>query len=191
MAEARVLLVDDEEDFTTALSERMESRGFEVDVRSSGPEAIEQVGRKVYDAVILDLAMPGMDGVETLRHLLESNPDLQVILLTGHGSVSRGVEAMREGAMEFLEKPADIEVLLDQVRKARTKRVVLSEKRSSGRTTSSVPPRWDPRARRSARWPVWNSPKHRTGSSSKHRTACASRCPSCPPSCPRSISRPG
>lgn len=129
MAEARVLLVDDEEDFTAALSERMESRGLEVDVTSDGPHAIEQVREKAYDAVVLDLAMPGMDGIETLKRMLADNPDLQVILLTGHGSVHKGVEAMQVGAMEFMEKPADLGALLEQIRQAHANRVVLSERR--------------------------------------------------------------
>ena len=135
MAKAKVLLVDDEKDFTASLSERMESRGLEVSVSSSGPEAIEQVSRESYDAVILDLAMPGMDGIETLRRMLETNPDLQVILLTGHGTVSKGVEAMQVGAMEFLEKPADLDALMEQIRKARANRVVLSERRLQDKIT--------------------------------------------------------
>jgi DNA-binding NtrC family response regulator len=129
MAEARVLLVDDEEEFTDLLSERMRSRGLDVDVSSNGPDAIEQVKKRTYDAVVLDLAMPGMDGFEALRKLLAGNPDLQVILLTGQGSVRKGVEALQSGAVEFLEKPADLDLLLEQIRKAQANRVILSEKR--------------------------------------------------------------
>jgi DNA-binding NtrC family response regulator len=129
MAKARVLLVDDEEDFTATLSERMEDRGLEVDVSASGPEAIERVHERGYDAVVLDLAMPGMDGIETMKRLLAEKPDLQVILLTGRGTVRKGVEAMSAGAMEFLEKPADLDLLLKKIDKARDNRVLLTEKR--------------------------------------------------------------
>jgi len=129
MAKARVLLVDDEEDFTATLAERLVTRGLDVDVSSNGPEAIERVRDKTYDALVLDLAMPGMDGIETMKRLLAINPDLQVILLTGRGTVRKGVEAMSSGAMEFLEKPADINLLLTQIEKARANRVVLTEKR--------------------------------------------------------------
>jgi len=129
MAKAKVLLVDDEEDFTATLSERMQDRGLDVDVSSSGPEAIERVQEKGYDAVILDLAMPGMDGIETMKRLLAENPDLQVILLTGRGTVRSGVEAMASGAMEFLEKPADIDLLLEKIGRAQANRVLLMEKR--------------------------------------------------------------
>jgi DNA-binding NtrC family response regulator len=129
MAKATVLLVDDEEDFTATLSERMEQRGLEVDVSSSGPDAIQQVHAKTYDAVILDLAMPGMNGIETMKRLLGDNPDLQVILLTGRATVRDGVEAMSEGAMEFLEKPADLDLLLNKIGTAQENRVLLMEKR--------------------------------------------------------------
>jgi len=129
MAKAKVLLVDDEEDFTATLSERMEDRGLDVDVSSSGPDAIERVQKKGYDAVVLDLAMPGMDGIETMKRLLAENPDLQVILLTGRGTVRSGVEAMSAGAMEFLEKPADLDLLLKKIDKAQANRVLLMEKR--------------------------------------------------------------
>ena len=129
MAKATVLLVDDEEDFTATLAERLETRGLQVDVSANGPEAIDRVHDKTYDALILDLSMPGMDGLETMKRLLKENPDLQVILLTGRATVQKGVEAMSSGAMQFLEKPADINLLLEQIDKARANRVLLTEKR--------------------------------------------------------------
>lgn len=129
MAKATVLLVDDEEDFTATLAERMQERGLDVDVSSSGSEAIARVRAKSYDAVVLDLAMPGMDGIETMKRLLGDNPDLQVILLTGRATVRKGVEAMTAGAMEFLEKPADLDLLLKKIGTAQEKRLLLTEKR--------------------------------------------------------------
>lgn len=129
MAKATVLLVDDEKDFTATLAERLETRGLQVDISSNGPDAIEKVRDKTYDALVLDLAMPGMDGLETMKRLLADNPDLQVILLTGRATVQKGVEAMSSGAMQFLEKPADINLLLEQIEKARANRVLLAEKR--------------------------------------------------------------
>jgi DNA-binding NtrC family response regulator len=129
MTKANVLLVDDEEDFTATLAERMADRGLKVDVSSNGPDAIQRVGDKIYDAVVLDLAMPGMDGIETLKRLLAEKPDLQVILLTGRGTVRSGVEAMASGAMEFLEKPADLDTLLKHIDRAQANRVLLTEER--------------------------------------------------------------
>jgi DNA-binding NtrC family response regulator len=129
MTQEKVLIVDDEVEFTEVLAERMESRGMAVDTAAGGREALEKAKKKSYDAIILDLSMPEMDGMETLRHLLGENPDLQVIVLTGYASVEKGVEAMKLGAMEFLKKPAGVDDLVDQIQRAKAKKMVLVEKR--------------------------------------------------------------
>lgn len=121
MADEKVLLVDDEMDFVEALSARLETRGLMVQIASSGQEAIDKVKEGSFDAVVLDLAMPGMDGIETLKALRDLDPDLQIILLTGHATLQKGVEAMKLGAMDFLEKPVDINTLLDKVHEAGSK----------------------------------------------------------------------
>ncbi len=115
----RVLLVDDEKDFIEALSARLSARGLEVDVAESGDGALRKVSEKNFDVIILDLSMPGMDGVETLRVIKNDHPDLQVILLTGHATVEKSVEAMKLGAMDFLEKPVDIKVLFEKIKEAK------------------------------------------------------------------------
>ncbi|HDL04389.1 MAG: response regulator [Candidatus Zixiibacteriota bacterium] len=122
MANIKVLIVDDEEDFRDILSQRMMARGFNVDTAESGPRAIEMIALQEYDAVILDLAMPEMDGLETLSRLLEKQPALQVIMLTGRGTIQQGVEAVKKGAADFLEKPAEIETLVSKVEAAHTKK---------------------------------------------------------------------
>ncbi len=129
MAKERVLLVDDERDFTELLAERMRNRDMEVDTAESGEEAIERVAKKYYDAIILDLSMPGMDGIETLSKIISDSPDQQVIFLTGYASVPKTVEAMKMGAVEFLEKPADINKLIELVHQAQLRRAELFEKR--------------------------------------------------------------
>ncbi len=126
---ARVLLIDDEVDFTEVLAERMKTRGLDVDTAESGIEGIDRTKKKYYDAIILDMAMPGMDGIETLKLLLAENPDSQVVLLTGRATVQKSVEALKLGAVEFLEKPADINTLIDIVMKAQKKKSALFEKR--------------------------------------------------------------
>jgi DNA-binding NtrC family response regulator len=126
----KVLLVDDEKDFTEILSERMKSRGLDVDIANTGSGAIKKVKEKSYDAIILDLAMPEMDGIDALKHLLKGNPDLQVIFLTGHASLEKGIEAVKLGAVEFMEKPVDINKLLDKVNEAKTKKLLLNEKKT-------------------------------------------------------------
>ncbi len=130
MAETKVLLVDDEVEFTETLSERLKSRGLNVDSAKSGEEALKKINEASYDAIFLDLAMPGMDGIETLKSLLEKNPDLQVILLTGHATIDKSVEAVKLGAKDFLEKPVNIDKLLAKIREAETERMLIVEKRS-------------------------------------------------------------
>ncbi len=130
MIPEKVLLVDDDPDFVNALSERMAHRGIKVDTAASGNDALEKEGKASYDAIILDLLMPKMDGIETLKQLLARNPDLQVILLTGHASLQKGIEAMKLGASDFLEKPADIEALTEKIRQAKARRMLLVEKKT-------------------------------------------------------------
>ncbi len=129
MAEAKVLLVDDDEDFTTVMAERMESRGLNVDKVDSGTAALDKINETPYDAIVLDLAMPGIDGLTTLKLIKQKNPELQVILLTGQGSIDKGVEAIKLGAMDFLEKPADLNSLLEKIKDAKSRRMLLVEKK--------------------------------------------------------------
>ncbi len=126
----KVLLVDDEKDFTEILSERMEARGFSVEIADSGPVAINKVKEKSYDAIILDMAMPEMDGIDVLKILLKENPDLQIIFLTGHATLEKGIEAVKLGAVDFMEKPVDINKLLEKVNEAKTKKDFLLEKKT-------------------------------------------------------------
>ncbi len=129
MTDTRVLLVDDEREFTEALALRLETRGLKVDVAERGEIAVEKVQEKSFDAIVLDLAMPGMDGIETLKRLRELNPDSQVLLLTGRATVQKATEAMRLGALDLLEKPVDIEVLVAKIEEAARNTTRLTEKR--------------------------------------------------------------
>jgi DNA-binding NtrC family response regulator len=133
MADLSVLLVDDEADFVAALSERLEVRGLRVDTAANGELALAAARRKVYDAVLLDMAMPGLDGLETLRGLLGINPDQQVILLTGRATLQQGVEAMKLGALDLLEKPADIALLVARIEDAANRRIALDDRRVAER----------------------------------------------------------
>jgi len=128
MVNTRVLIVDDEDEFSKALSDRMKVRGLTVDIARSGKEALEKVKKGTYDAIILDMVMPEMNGLETLKKIREKKPDFQVILLTGHATIKDGVESMKYGAVDFLEKPADLESLLKKIEDAKAKRLLLVEK---------------------------------------------------------------
>ncbi|MEK6197361.1 MAG: response regulator [Desulfobacterales bacterium] len=127
---ASVLLVDDEEQFLQVLSERLTNHGLHVNSVTSGEEAVAQVENKNFDAVVLDLAMPGINGIETMKRIKEKRPELEIIILTGHATVKVGIEAMKLGAEDFLEKPVDLNVLLERIREAKHKRKLDLEKES-------------------------------------------------------------
>ncbi len=131
MADEKILLVDDEEEFVSTLAERIETRGAKVVTATSGQEAIDKIKDENFDAIVLDLQMPGMNGIETMKSILEKKPDMQVILLTGYGTIERGVEAVKKGAMDFLEKPIDIKKLMEKIAEAKSRRMVIVEKNLS------------------------------------------------------------
>ncbi|OGQ98032.1 MAG: hypothetical protein A2521_16440 [Deltaproteobacteria bacterium RIFOXYD12_FULL_57_12] len=114
----RVLLVDDDEDFRTVLAERLRMRQLETMAAGSGPEAIAAMQRQPFDVVVLDLRMPGMDGIEALRQIKEIQPRVEVVLLTGHASMESGIEGMRLGAFDYLVKPCEIEELISKIQDA-------------------------------------------------------------------------
>lgn len=119
---ANILLVDDEERFVEILAQRLQARGLIIDVATTGEKAIALTKAKDFDAVLLDLSMPGMDGIEVLRAMKKTNPLLQVIILTGQGSIQATVEVMKAGAMDFMEKPVDINKLLEKITEAKLRR---------------------------------------------------------------------
>jgi DNA-binding NtrC family response regulator len=128
--DANVLLVDDEEQFLQVLSERLTNRGLHVISVTSGEEAVAQVENNNFDAIVVDLAMPGINGIETMKKIKEKRSDLEIIILTGHATVKTGIEAMKLGAEDFLEKPVDLNVLLEKIRNAKHKRMLVLEKKS-------------------------------------------------------------
>jgi DNA-binding NtrC family response regulator len=130
MTKERVLIVDDEQDYSKLLSERMQHRGLMVSTACNGQEALEKIRAEGFDAIILDMKMPAMDGVETLKRIKEVNVDLQVIFLTGYATVEKGVEAMKLGAMDFLQKPAELTELMERIEAAGTNMKLLREKKS-------------------------------------------------------------
>ncbi|MFI3272436.1 MAG: response regulator [Pseudomonadota bacterium] len=119
MKNIKVMLVDDEESFALTLAERMQMRHATTTVAHSGQEALDALAKgDIPDVMILDLRMPGMDGLEVLRHVKELHRKIQVIILTGHGTEKEEEEARRLGAYEYHKKPVDINVLVDSIKKA-------------------------------------------------------------------------
>lgn len=126
----KILLVDDEEEFIATLGQRLETRNLKVMTATNGERAIEIVDSQEVDVIILDLAMPGMDGLEVLRHIKADHPEAEIIMLTGHATIESSVEAMKLGAEDFLEKPVDMKELLEKIREAKQKRVLVLQERS-------------------------------------------------------------
>jgi DNA-binding NtrC family response regulator len=118
MKEFKVLMVDDEEDFVTTLSERMKLREVDSEVALDGEQALQRVEEDIPDVMVLDLKMPGIDGLEVLRRVRKAYPQIPVVILTGHGSEKDEAEARRLGAFDYLQKPVDIEKLIKTLRKA-------------------------------------------------------------------------
>jgi DNA-binding NtrC family response regulator len=123
----RVLLVDDETLFLESMSKVLRGRGYNVSTAPGGAEAIEEITSRPYDVVILDLRMPNIDGMEVLKRIRKDFPLLPVILLSGHADVSRAVEAMQHGAVDYLLKPAPILKLCERIQSSLEHRRVLEE----------------------------------------------------------------
>ncbi len=118
----KVLLVDDEEDFLDAVAERMRARGIEVSTATSARDALEMIEEKSYDAIVMDLMMPELEGTEALKEIKNRNGELQVILLTGYVTPEQVHQAMKFGAMDIIEKPPDLDVLIEKIKKAHEKK---------------------------------------------------------------------
>ena len=129
MSVANVLLVDDEAEFIETFSERLELRNLEISKAFSGEEALEELGKThTIEVVILDVKMPGMDGMETLRAIKREFPIVEVIMLTGHGTRETALEGLKAGASDYLVKPADIDELIKKSEEAFDRRLKLEEK---------------------------------------------------------------
>ena len=125
----RVLLVDDEKEFTDVLAERLETRDFDVSKAYSGDEAIAALKQRKIDVVVLDVLMPGKDGVETLKEIKAMQPIVEVIMLTGNATVETAVEGMKFGAYDYLMKPTETKDLVEKLVKAYKRKAEQEERR--------------------------------------------------------------
>ena len=114
----KVMLVDDEKDFIESLSQRLELRGFNVRTALNGDAALDLIPGNDLDVVVLDVLMPGKDGIATLKEIKQISPLLQVIMLSGHATVNSAIEGMKLGAYDYLMKPTETEELVDKITKA-------------------------------------------------------------------------
>jgi DNA-binding NtrC family response regulator len=118
VSQIRLLLVDDEAGFINVLAKRIEKRNFLVRKAYSGYEAVMLLNQEKFDVAVLDLKMEDMDGIELLKILKKTSPDLQVIMLTGHGSEIAAKDGIKFGAADYLIKPCDFEELIEKIRQA-------------------------------------------------------------------------
>ena len=122
MSQTKVLLVDDEVEFVLALAERLQLRNYYVNTANNALEALGIIYKDPPDVIVLDLKIPGMDGLETLKTIKKFDPAIEVIMLTGHGDVRSVEEGMKSGACEYIMKPIDIGELTSKIDKAHGKR---------------------------------------------------------------------
>jgi DNA-binding NtrC family response regulator len=129
MSVANVLIVDDEAEFIETFSERLQLRNLEISKAFSGEEALAVLEKThTIEVVILDVKMPGMDGIQTLAEIKKSHPLVEVIMLSGHADVASAIDGMKQGAFDYLMKPCDIEQLLAKVNEAAARKRQHEEK---------------------------------------------------------------
>lgn len=128
MEKPKLMLVDDEERFLSTTRKLLEKKGFGVETAASGAEALERLRSSPVHVVILDVKMPGMDGVATLREIKRQYPMIEVIMLTGHATVESAIDGLKSGAVDYLMKPADLEEIIEKATEAYNRRSNIEEK---------------------------------------------------------------
>lgn len=124
MTIAKLLLVDDETAFLDAMARRLKKRDYEIFTAVSGMDAMEFLSKdgEQVEVVILDVKMPGMDGIETLAEIKRKFPLVEVVMLTGHATVASAIDGMKQGAFDYLMKPCDMDLLVEKVNAAAAKK---------------------------------------------------------------------
>jgi two-component system, NtrC family, nitrogen regulation response regulator NtrX len=135
---ANILVIDDERSIRNTLKEVLEYEKHVIDVSSDGEEGLEMFSGKAYDAVLLDIKMPKMDGIEVLNKITSISTDIPVIMISGHGNIDTAVEAIKKGAYDFIEKPLDLNRLLITIRNALDKSQLITETKVLKRKVSKT-----------------------------------------------------
>ena len=119
----KILLVDDETAYVEVMTKRLMKRNFEVDGVFSGEDALSRLkDNSSYDVVVLDVKMPGLTGIETLKQIKSEYPLIEIVMLTGHATIEDGVEGMKLGAFDYLTKPVDFDKLVNVIEDAKSKK---------------------------------------------------------------------
>lgn len=121
LEKSRLLLVDDEADFREIMAKFFSRRGISVETAGGCMEGLDWLGRDSFDVVIMDVSMPGLDGLECMAEMKKIKPELEVIILTGHASINAGLLGMKKGAFDYCLKPVDFDELLEKIILAREK----------------------------------------------------------------------
>jgi len=143
----RILVVDDEEAMGLGLAEILTNAGHEVQITTSGKEAIEKVKKYAYDVVLTDLKMPDVDGIQVLEQVKKSSPETAVIMLTAYGTVASAVEAIKKGAYDYISKPFKIDQVRNIVNKALQQRISTDECSSFRTISRMMHPEYDGRSK--------------------------------------------
>ena len=125
----RVLIIDDEDDFRETLVKRLKNRKVDVWGAESGQKGLDLMKKIAFDVVVLDIKMPGMDGLETLQQLKKKKLLTEVILLTGHASIEAGIRGIKLGAFDYLLKPINLDELLEKLHQAYERKLIQEERR--------------------------------------------------------------
>ncbi len=128
MVKMRLMLVDDEERFLQTTGKMIRRKGYDVITAASGEKCLEKLEQELVHVVILDVKMPGMDGVETLKKIKQHYPRIEVIMLTGHATADSAVEGLKSGATDYLQKPTSVEDLVAKAEQAFARHLEIEEK---------------------------------------------------------------
>ena len=124
----KILIVDDEDEFRDLTIRRLKKRDLQCEGAENGEKALELIRKGDFDVVLLDVKMPGMDGVEVLQEIKRMKPLLEVVMLTGHASVESGIDGMKLGAFDYLMKPIELDPLLEKLKDAYEKKRMQQDK---------------------------------------------------------------
>jgi DNA-binding response OmpR family regulator len=140
MEKMKMMVVDDEKRFLSTTQKLLKKKGIDVTVAASGAEALEKLRHQPVHVVVLDVKMPGMDGIDTLRELKRQFPMVAVIMLTGHATMESAIEGLKSGAVDYLMKPTDLDEIIHKARSAFHQRMAVEEKIRMARTGGASPP---------------------------------------------------
>ena len=133
-----LLIIDDEKSIRKTLTEILSFEGYKIEEAADGEEGLKKFKEKTFDVVLCDIKMPKLDGIEFLQKAAELNPDVPIIMISGHGNIETAVEAVKKGAYDYVSKPPDLNRLLITIRNAMDKGTLVTETRTLKRKVSKV-----------------------------------------------------